>query len=48
LKHVKRVKLMPGRVGSGKRVTRLLVLLVGSRSGYPIINRVVFGSRVTT
>jgi len=35
-------------VVSGKRVTRLLVVFVGSCSGYPIINRVVFGSRVTT
>jgi hypothetical protein len=33
---------------SGKRVTRLLVVFVGSCSGYPIINQVVFGSRVTT
>jgi hypothetical protein len=31
----------------GKRVTRLLVVFIGSCSGYPIINRVVFGSRVT-
>jgi hypothetical protein len=44
LKHVKTVKLMPGRVVSSKRVTRFLVGLVGSCSGYPIINRVVFGS----
>jgi hypothetical protein len=36
------------RVVSGKRVTRLLVVFVGSRSDYPIINRVVFGSGVTT
>jgi len=36
-----------GRVVSGKRVTRFLVGFVGSCSGYPIINRVVFGSRVT-
>jgi hypothetical protein len=33
---------------SGKRVARLLVVFVGSCSGYPIINRVVFGLRVTT
>jgi hypothetical protein len=50
---VKTVKLMPcrvvsGRVVSGKRVTRFLVGFVVSCSGYPIINRVVFGSRVTT
>jgi hypothetical protein len=48
LKHVKTVKLIPCRVGSGKRVTRFLVGFVVSCSGYPIINRVVFGSRVTT
>jgi hypothetical protein len=34
-------------VGSGKLMTRLLVVFVGSCLGYPIINRVVFGSRVT-
>jgi hypothetical protein len=45
---VKTVKLIPCRVGSGKRVTRFLVGFVVSCSGYPIINRVVFGSRVTT
>jgi len=28
------------RVGSGKQVTRLLVVFVGTCSGYPIINRV--------
>jgi len=35
------------RVVSGKRVTRLLVVFIRSCSGHPIINRVVFGSRVT-
>jgi hypothetical protein len=42
------IDAVSGRVVSGKRVTRFLVGFVGSCSGYPIINRVVFGSRVTT
>jgi hypothetical protein len=34
------IDAVSGRVVSGKRVTRLLVVFVGSCLGFPIINRV--------